>query len=258
MIEKFTRDEWIENGFIQCEYRNRENVHVLAHWHDYFEIEYIISGTGDYIIDGKKYEIMPDMIFFMSPINTHTVIAEKLECINISFSENICDEELLSQINFALHQTAHRLRQKNFIKETTIELTENSNDKIYSRILLNALLAKLNKILMPQTELVNDFSISKKAVLYIINNFKKNISLSDVARYVNLTPPYFSMLFKRETGRAFKEYVDLLRFEYAKKLIIFSDLTMQQIASESGFCCYENFMRRFKKRYGMPPGAFRK
>ena len=260
MIEKFTKDEWIENGYIQSEYRNTENLHVPVHWHDYFEIEYIISGNGDYIIDGKKYDIIPGMIFFMSPINTHTVIARHLECINISFSENICDSEILSQINFMSMVTAYNLKNddRSFIKTTALELADNINDKIYSRILLNSIVAKLNKILPSESELVNDFSVSKKAVLYIINNFKRSILLEDVAEYVNLTPQYFSMLFKKETGRGVKEYLDLLRFEYAKKLILFSDMTMQEIASESGFSCYENFMRRFKKRYGKSPGSFRK
>ncbi|MBO5060487.1 MAG: helix-turn-helix domain-containing protein [Clostridia bacterium] len=259
MINKLTRYDYIKNGFIHCDARTIDEAYVPTHWHDFFEIEYIISGSGDYIIDGKKYTIAPGMTFFMSPINAHMVIAHDVQLINISFSENLCDSFLLSQLDFVDSVTAFRLEgaDRDYIKTTALELSHSLDDNLYASLLLNTIVTKLHKIFTPQATLRNNFSISKKAVLYIINNFRKNISLADAASYVGLTPSYFSMLFKKETGTTFKEYIDRLRFEYARKLILLSDMTVQQICAESGFGNYENFIRRFKLRFGSSPSIYR-
>ncbi len=256
MINKLSRQRFIENGMICCELRNRQNEHVPTHLHDFFEIEYIISGSGTCFIDGKKYELRPGMVFFMSPINTHNVFTESAEYVNISFSENMCSPELLSRLTLSDSSTVLQLSGKDntFLKSVCLELADNLKNSEYAGMLLDCILTKLINCARPQKNAPG----SKKAIIYIINHFRENISLTDVADHMGLTPSYFSNLFKKETGVSFKEYLDRLRFENAKKLVLLSDMTIQQICSESGFLCYENFIRRFKSRFGVTPTDMRK
>lgn len=51
------------------------------------------------------------------------------------------------------------------------------------------------------------------------DNFRKDISLDDVSRVANVSPYYFSKVFKDETGETFVEYLTKLRIAYAKKLL---------------------------------------
>lgn len=259
MINKLSRMLYIENGMINCQLRQGENEQVQTHFHDFFEIEYIVEGSGTCFIDGKKYAILPGMVFFMSPVNTHKVFLEKTEYVNISFSENVCSPGLLSRLAISDSAIALHLPQKHrgLFYALCLELSENLSDSTYAGMLLDCILTKLFKDIAPGKSEKN-LSTSKKATLYIINNFRKGITLKDTAAYAGLTPAYFSNLFKKETGVSFKEYLDRMRFENAKKLILLSDMTFQQICAESGFSNYENFIRRFKRRYGVTPTDYRK
>ena len=59
-------------------------------------------------------------------------------------------------------------------------------------------------------------SVAKKAMLYIQENYSKDISLDDVSGLVNISPYYFSKIFKEETGENFIEYLTKIRIEKAK------------------------------------------
>ena len=59
--------------------------------------------------------------------------------------------------------------------------------------------------------------IVSRAKEYIKNHYNKDISLDDVSREVNISPYYFSKLFKDETGVNFIEYVTSIRMERAKE-----------------------------------------
>lgn len=101
-------------------------------------------------------------------------------------------------------------------------------------------------------------SIIQRAVTYINNNFAANISLDDVSREVDVTPYYFSRLFKEEMGLNFIEYVTNLRMEKAKELLNSStQLSMKEICREAGYTDPNYFSRMFKKHEGLSPTEYR-
>ncbi len=58
-----------------------------------------------------------------------------------------------------------------------------------------------------QKEDQSNSAVKKKAMLYIQENYSRNISLDDVSSQVNISPYYFSKIFKEETGENFIEYL---------------------------------------------------
>ena len=56
----------------------------------------------------------------------------------------------------------------------------------------------------------------------------------------------------------FKKYVDNLRFEYALKLLTNTESNIYEVCKQSGFNNYENFIRRYKKKYGISPLEYKK
>lgn len=100
-------------------------------------------------------------------------------------------------------------------------------------------------------------SIIEKAKAYIDEWYRKDISLDDVSRQMNLSPYYFSKLFKEETGENFIEYLTRLRINKAKILLMDKEKSMKEICAEVGYSDPNYFSRIFKKSVGVTPTEFR-
>jgi len=99
--------------------------------------------------------------------------------------------------------------------------------------------------------------ITKKAIRYIAKNYSKNITLNEVAEHVHLTPAYFSTQFKQATGSSFKEYVNMIRVEESKRLLLNTDYSIMDIALSTGFEDQSYFTKIFKKYTGLTPRQYR-
>ncbi|HHV13490.1 MAG TPA: helix-turn-helix domain-containing protein [Clostridiales bacterium] len=97
----------------------------------------------------------------------------------------------------------------------------------------------------------------KKAMLYISNNFSKNITLEDVAAHVHLNPAYFSTIFKQSSRSTFKEYLNMVRVEESKRLLANTDYSIINIAIATGFEDQSYFSKVFKKYTGLTPRQYR-
>jgi two-component system response regulator YesN len=99
--------------------------------------------------------------------------------------------------------------------------------------------------------------VISKAKNYIEINYKKDISLDDVSRTVDISPYYFSKLFKEETGENFIDYLTNIRIEKAKSLLKNSDLSIKNICVDTGYSDPNYFSRIFKKLVGVTPTEYR-
>lgn len=96
-----------------------------------------------------------------------------------------------------------------------------------------------------------------KAKAFIEDNYNKDISLDDVSRNVDISPYYFSKLFKEETGENFIEYLTNLRIEKAKKLLHNKEISIKNVCIETGYSDPNYFSRIFKKQVGITPTEYR-
>ena len=74
---------------------------------------------------------------------------------------------------------------------------------------------------------------------------------------VDISPYYFSKLFKQETGGNFIEYLTEVRLRNARELLKDSGLSIKEICAESGYSDPNYFSRIFKKYEGVTPSEFR-
>ncbi|WWR16137.1 helix-turn-helix domain-containing protein [Lachnospiraceae bacterium JLR.KK008] len=100
-------------------------------------------------------------------------------------------------------------------------------------------------------------SVVETAETYIKNNFNKDISLDEVSRVVNISPYYFSRIFKEGTGTNFIEYVTNIRIEKAKELLGTTEYSMKEICTMCGYADPNYFSRSFKKRVGVTPTEYK-
>ncbi|WP_334136915.1 response regulator transcription factor [Muricomes intestini] len=97
-----------------------------------------------------------------------------------------------------------------------------------------------------------------KAIEYIRENYMKEISLDDVAKYVCVSKTYFSSMFKKEAGQKFSLYLLDFRLEKACVLLRQGNKKIYNIAYDVGFQSHNYFNNIFKERYGMTPKEYRK
>lgn len=255
-MKRYTKSEHIQNGCISAE-RKRLDGTVEDHRHDFFEIEYIISGNGTYIIDGVCYPVRPGLLFFMTPANFHRVEMHSAELYNVMFSGDMCGFTALSELAEVSPVVAETTKSdRAFYACVLDELAKKASDLELSSALINAVVAKLasDKALGKSTA---KSSSIKGLELFILNNFRQRLTLDDASKIANLSPSYLSHLFKKETGMNFKAYLDQMRFSYAEKLLAFTDMTVLEVCTECGFDDYPNFLRRFRQKNGVYPIAYR-
>ena len=101
-------------------------------------------------------------------------------------------------------------------------------------------------------------SLTETAKEYIKQNYQNNLSVSQIARTVNLSPSYFSRVFKDNTALSPYDYLLSVRLDKSKELLINSNLPVSEIAYQCGFNSTPNFIYFFKKETGLSPLKFRK
>lgn len=96
-----------------------------------------------------------------------------------------------------------------------------------------------------------------KARRFIEQHADEEISLTKVAKAVNVSPSHLSEKFKQVTGVNFVDYVARTRFDRACKLLADGDGRISEIAFEVGFQSLSQFNRVFKRLFGKSPTAYR-
>jgi AraC family transcriptional regulator len=97
----------------------------------------------------------------------------------------------------------------------------------------------------------------KRVLDYIADNLETNITLSQLAAIADMSPHYFSELFKQSTGRAPHNYVLLRRIERAKQQLCDPKRSVIEAGLDAGFENASHFARVFRKLEGTSPSKFR-
>ncbi len=100
-------------------------------------------------------------------------------------------------------------------------------------------------------------SVISRAKAYIDENFARDLSLDEVSRIVDISPYYFSKLFKEKSGENFIEYLTRVRIAHAKELLKNPELSIKEICLMSGYSDPNYFSRIFKKQEDATPSEYR-
>lgn len=105
----------------------------------------------------------------------------------------------------------------------------------------------------------NDSDVARQAIKYISENYGKDITLATASNYFDLSYSYFSRMFKENIGVSFSQYLLKVRMEEARKMLLFSDAKIGDIAKRVGYNDEnaQNFTRAFKNYFGKPPKDYK-
>jgi len=103
----------------------------------------------------------------------------------------------------------------------------------------------------------SSLGIIEMAKEFMQEHYSDELSLDEVSKIVNISPYYFSKLFKEETGINFIDFLTEIRMEHAKQLLRESDHSMKEICAEVGYSDPNYFSRTFKKNVGVTPTEYK-
>lgn len=242
-----------------------------AHWHDCYEIVFVIAGTASETINTSLFNSTVGDLFFLTPNDFHQVECQDgYECYTIMFGEEKIEHRLLKQIEnlsvdsqrcFSLHTSDEQLELVKtlfLLLERELKSLKINCDVVVSsilNILISFFVREIDTDINLSKSLKND-SVSK-VIKYMRDNYEKPITLTEVAKFANLNERYLSTLFVKSVGVTFKSFLSEIRLNNATRLLKTSELPMTEIAFMCGFGSISNFNRVFKSKYDMSPSEWR-
>lgn len=181
-------------------------------------------------------------IFFSTGGNFEVIKARVLELIVLlsrAALEGGADVEQIFGLNYKYLDQVHKFK-------TVDELT----------FWLSQIMARFTDCVFNLTD-VKHVDVIYRAIDYIKRNYMKKITLDDVASKVYLSPSYFSKIFKDEMKYNFNTYLNHVRVEMSKKLLLDDIVSLVDIAILVGYEDQSYFSKVFKKLSGVSPGKFR-
>jgi AraC-like DNA-binding protein len=146
-------------------------------------------------------------------------------------------------------------------------LIDDSRSHFFNRIINTNNYFKLSQVgkciiktyckILHQTDFLHKSTDVKKVILYIQNNFKNKILIDDICKIVNLSKSHVCKSFKKETDVTINEYIKKTRIHHCKYLLQNSNLSLLDIALETGFESHSYFTKVFKTETGVTPKQFR-
>ncbi|MEN6316999.1 MAG: AraC family transcriptional regulator [Clostridiaceae bacterium] len=251
--------------------------------HENYETVYMKKGYAVFEIAGQPVPLGPNDIIIIKPMQYHKFIVKSesgCEFIVLNFKfENKIDGEysevpLEDFLNFVSSRETGpfitlKVSQKNeIIVLLNRILKERESVEPGSEFLNYLLVMELFVLLSRALKMEWENSIKTKspklkeligiAINFIHTNFERDISLGDIAKFVFLSPSYFTRAFKEETGMSPINYVLKVRIERAKELLIDTGFKISDIALSVGFSNQQRFNEMFKKFTHLTPLQYRK
>ena len=101
-------------------------------------------------------------------------------------------------------------------------------------------------------------SVLDDILYYIDNNYQTNIKLETIAPLFGYNSAYLGKIFTKATGKTFNSYVDHMRIEHSKELLLHRNMKVYEIAEQVGYHNVDYFHKKFKKYVGISPAEYRK
>ena len=237
------------------------------HWPDCFEMELMISGSGEETINGVKYNVGPGDVVMMTPTDCHSYhMNESGSLYNVMFHDSLIHDDAFVGLLEAGENNVIHLESDEFAKlKRLIEIAMLEYDPAVGTItpLMYKLLECILAVFMRNRKASGTLSTPtcsaavKQTILYLHTHFFENPSLEKTASTIFICPGYLSTLFHSETGMTYKQYLTNIRIEFARRLIVSSDMPINDICSLVGFGSYPYFLKTFKAAYNVTPTSLR-
>ena len=249
-----------------------------SHYHDSYEIYYLSAGTRRQFVDHQIYDIRAGDLILIPRRAIHKTTAidqNKHTRYLLSFSEEfareVCaelGETLLRQVFCEVKVTVPESCRE-YVQDLLERISQESmtvKADACSRLMVKSLVCQLFVFICrcnrkhSAGENADEIPEEKiqKAAKYISDNFRRDLTLGEVAAQVYMSQTYFSKKFRKVTGLNFREYLTNVRLRAADEMLLETRCPVSRIAEACGFSDANYFGDVFKKHMGVSPVQYRK
>lgn len=239
--------------------------------HSHYLFYYILEGAGSFTIHssentGKIFELSRDMGFLIFPSQIAYYIADfedPWEYIWLEFDGTHVKPEL-TRLGFSPNSPIFESSSPRTAEELICSMQRLLDHHDESPLFLVGCTylffdafrrsAKPYRALLSQT--THGYSIDM-ALAYIEENYQRDISVEDIARYVGLNRSYFGKLFKDTMGASPQRFLMGYRMEHACDLLRLTARSIGEVGQAVGYPNQLHFSRAFKNYFGVSPRAWR-
>lgn len=270
---------YLDTNFKFFHLKDKKDMSFDFHYHDFNKIVIFISGDVTYLIEGKSYNLKPWDLLFICSNDLHSVEIKSgktyeriIIWVNSQFLKILNNNDnLLTCFELSLKKDLSLLRLKDDyidrVKELLFSL-ENAvcdmdfgNDTLKNAIFLE-LMVYLNRLSIGNNAIntKNDIIYNEQiagVIKYINEHLSESLSIDALSSEFFINKYYLMHKFKESTGYTLHNYI------LHKRLLLSKDLIKQgapitEVYLDCGFGDYSNFIRNFKRFFGVSPKKYYK
>ena len=249
---------------------------------DFNVLIYVLQGGMQIVEDGTVYELTPGTLFFLksgvhhwgekpfesgtawyyvhfynedptsdrSPIESNTIYGQQ-KCLSpLDFKGYITVPKILNL-------PAGNAFEKEIEKLISLFKSSVVTDKIRMNMALWEILLHSFETMRGKVESSKEDRRTQKVMDFLEQNYARNYTADEIEKAVGLTYKYMGTLFKLKTGMTIKEYQFMLRMRKAERLLCETELSIADVANQTGFYDAFYFSKMFKRKNEISPQKFR-
>jgi len=257
---------------------------IGPHIHDFFEIELILEGEGVETIGGQDYPVARGNVFFINHIVQHRIRKAQtpLKRLMAAFAPSLIDGMFSTHSPLSVF-TSHVLTEPFFSRPNKEKTNFILNEKALARVsviwlqlirsyfngkpeyreffIKNYFSSLLSALLEEYLDAGIDNNAGKTPLQPVINfintNFQKTINIEMLVSLAGQSKSAVYKNFKKLTGHTLTGYINALKIEKSRELLLTTSLPLARIAEYLNFNSYTYFFRMFKKNCGISPEQYR-
>ncbi|MBE7035001.1 MAG: helix-turn-helix domain-containing protein [Ruminococcaceae bacterium] len=257
------------------------NWSMTPNQHDHYEMVYVKKGTATFVVDGVDVHLVPNSVIIIKPQKAHKLIVRSESCELIVLYFQLKAKKDGDASHASLNDFVDYIEDEASGAYVYLKLSK-KNDIVYvmNRILrermkyqvwgdflscllimeLFVLLSRMLKQEWEQNAKNRNLKLHELLLIakeYIDNNYARELTLSQVAKYIYLSDSYFAHSFKDKFGISPKSYILKIRIEEAQELLENTDMRIADVALSVGFSSQQRFNDIFRKYTKMTPLRYR-
>ena len=278
----------IQNLFepYEIEYMELNECPVGIHKNTYFELVYILKGSGVHHVGDNQFNYSKGTLFLLLPQHAHSFdVRELTTFLFIRFNDIYLKAQQVKDVHSMM---SNWIQKMEYILRCNYDLPgcilHNANDKPLIGGLMDALIR----------ELVNQHDFYREVIQQLVNTVltivarniwrinagkapPRNDHAAEMIRYIheqiyspdqlkaekmaahfNISPGYIHEYFRKHLGESLQQYIAGYKMKLVENRLLYSKMRVSEIVQELGFTDESHLNRFFKKHTGLSPTAFRK